>query len=63
MNKLENPNCSKCGGKMSIRFVSSSGMDITPTGMFADCSRCGFSKKIQSLDDKSELLNFHPEIT
>ena len=56
MNKLENPNCLKCGEKMSIRFVPSSGMDITPTGMFADCSRCGYSEKIQSLDDKNKML-------
>lgn len=52
MEKLENKNCVKCGAKTSLRFVQSSGMDITPTGMFADCGRCGYSEKVRSLDEK-----------
>lgn len=50
--KLEDKNCSKCGNKTHLRYVPSSGMDISPTGMFADCSRCGFSERIKSLEDK-----------
>ena len=52
MNKLETPNCRKCGDETRLRFVKSSGMDIQPTGMFADCIRCGFSERINSLDEK-----------
>ena len=54
MNKeiLENPICPKCGEETSIHYRRSSGMDIEPTGMFADCSRCGYSEKIRSLDEK-----------
>lgn len=51
--KLEEKNCDKCGAKTRLRYVPSSGMDITPTGMFADCTRCGFSQKVKSLDEKS----------
>lgn len=57
MNKLKNPTCDKCGEEMTIRFVKSTGMDIGPTGMFADCGRCGFSKSIRALDDKDNRVN------
>ena len=56
MNKLLDKNCTKCGEVTSLRFVSSSGMDITPTGMFADCGRCGFSESVRSLDEKDRQL-------
>lgn len=50
--KLENKNCIKCGEETQLRYVTSSGMDIIPPGMFADCPRCGYSQKIKSLDEK-----------
>ena len=42
-----------CGGNTSLHFVKSTGMDITPTGMFRTCSRCGYEEKIDSLDDRN----------
>ena len=52
MNKINDLPCRKCGGDTSIHFVKSSGMDITPTGMFRTCSRCGYEERIDSLDEK-----------
>ena len=52
MYKIPDESCRKCGGDTSIHFVKSSGMDITPTGMFRTCSRCGYEEGIDSLDEK-----------
>lgn len=54
MNKLGKQICRKCGENMNIRYIPSSGMDIEPTGMRATCTRCGFSKMIESLDEKQD---------
>jgi len=51
--KLPDLPCKKCGGNTSIHFIKSTGMDITPTGMFKTCSRCGYKEGISSLDDKT----------
>jgi hypothetical protein len=52
MYKIPDLSCDKCGGDTSIHYVPSSGMDIKPTGMFRTCHRCGFEKKIDSLNEK-----------
>ena len=52
MYKLPDVACRKCGGDTSIHYVSSSGMDIKPTGVFRTCQRCGFEEKIDSLNEK-----------
>lgn len=57
MNKLQIPNCPKCGGTMTIKYIPSSGMDIEPTGMRATCIRCGYSEMINSLDIKNNRHN------
>ena len=57
MYKIPDSGCSKCGGKTSINYVPSSGMDIEPTGMFRTCGRCGFKEKIDSLDEKNNKEN------
>ena len=57
MYKLPDVSCRKCGGDTSIRFISSSGMDITPTGMKRTCHRCGFEEFIKDLDDEKNKQN------
>ena len=56
MEKLQNPNCPKCGEIMGIKYIPSSGMDVQPTGMFANCYRCGYKMKISSLDEQEEMM-------
>ena len=56
MNEIPNSPCRKCGGDTSIHFVKSTGMDITPTGMFRTCGRCGFEEGIKSLDDENKYF-------
>jgi predicted nucleic-acid-binding Zn-ribbon protein len=51
MNKLPNTPCRKCGGDTKLTFISSSGMDITPTGLKRTCLRCGYGEFIKSLDE------------
>ena len=60
MKKLQTPDCPKCGSERTLRYVKSTGMDIEPVGMFADCPRCDFSGQIRALDEKQreeELIN------
>ena len=57
MKKIEDKQCTKCGGNTHIKFVPSSGMDIQPTGMFRICNRCGYEESIKSLDDKSNICD------
>lgn len=62
MYKIPDTECRKCGGSTSIHYVPSSGMDITPTGMFRTCHRCGFEEHISSLDDKNiDLADLAPK--
>ena len=50
--KMKEPKCDVCGADTTLRFVKSSGMDIEPTGLFADCVRCGNSQRISPLKEK-----------
>jgi ribosomal protein L37E len=52
MNKIQDTPCRKCGGDTSLKYKPSCGMDIEPTGLFKKCSRCGFSERVDSLDEK-----------
>ena len=54
MNKeeIKEPKCDVCGADTTLRFVKSSGMDIEPTGLFADCMRCGNRQRVKALNDK-----------
>lgn len=54
MYKLPDLPCRKCGGETTLNFIKSSGMDITPTGMFRNCARCGYSEPTDSLDEMSD---------
>lgn len=49
---MKEPKCDVCGADTTLRFVKSSGMDIEPTGLFADCVRCGNSQRISPLKEK-----------
>jgi hypothetical protein len=52
MEKEIKQNCRKCGAVQNLHYVPSSGMDIGTTGLHAICPRCGFTERIQSLDEK-----------
>lgn len=65
MEKIQEPKCNICGDETTLRYVKSSGMDIEPTGLFADCVRCGNSQLVKTskefyrekfvLDDEQEF--------
>ena len=51
-NEIKEPKCRKCGGDTILDYRKSTGMDIEPTGLFAECMRCGFEERIKILDEK-----------
>lgn len=57
MNKIPDLTCKKCGGNTEVRWdngESSTGMDfrpLRPAGLRRHCLICGFTEKINSLDD------------
>lgn len=63
MYRIPDLDCTKCGGTTSVTWIEpekSSGMDIKPLksgGMERTCHRCGFSKFIDTLDDKVDANN------
>lgn len=58
MNKIQEPKCNICGNETKLRFEKSSGMDIEPTGLFADCVRCGNVQRVQSLKEIKENIKY-----
>jgi len=53
MYKFNSKECPKCGGKMKMTWIPSSGMDIKPTGMEYVCGNCGY-KEVKSEENNKQ---------
>lgn len=64
MKNIQEPKCRMCGEDTNIRYIEGSHwdsyLDKRPTkGLYATCIRCGYSERIQSLEEiREEIKKF-----
>ena len=52
MYKFLEKRCPKCDGKMTMKWIPSTGMDIKPTGMKYTCENCGYTEVESEKDNR-----------